>query len=40
MRNVGTHQAIFNGAELSSGVYFARLKSGSFSQTIKLVLTK
>ena len=40
VRTAGKHQVLFNGTELSSGVYFAQLKSGTFSKTIKLILAK
>ena len=36
----GAHQVVFDGSELSSGVYFARLEAGDFSQTKKLLLLK
>jgi hypothetical protein len=36
----GKHQMIFNGEGLPSGVYFARLKSSTFTKSIKLVLAK
>jgi CubicO group peptidase (beta-lactamase class C family) len=36
----GSHRVIFNGSNLASGIYFARLDAGSFSQTKKLVLMK
>lgn len=36
----GEHKAVFNGAEFASGVYFYRLKSGSFIQTESLLLLK
>ena len=39
-RSAGTHEIIFNGSELSSGIYFARLVSGDFHQTRKLILIK
>jgi pectate lyase len=40
VKSAGSHTAEFNGSNLSSGVYFARLHSKSFSQTIKLILAK
>ena len=36
----GTHQAVFDGSELASGIYFAKIVAGNFSQTRKLVLVK
>ena len=38
--SVGIHYVTFDASQLSSGVYFARLISGSFSQTQKLLLEK
>jgi hypothetical protein len=40
VRAAGTHQEIFNGQALASGVYFARLKTDALSSTIKLLLVK
>ena len=36
----GTHRVTFDGSSLVSGIYFARLDAGAFSQTKKLVLMK
>jgi len=36
----GVHQSRFEGTGLSSGVYFYRLRSGSFTQTRRLILSK
>lgn len=36
----GRHSVIFNGASLASGIYFARLSSGSYSSVIKMSLMK
>jgi hypothetical protein len=36
----GTHRVAFDGRNLSSGIYFARLDAGAFSQTKKLMLLK
>ena len=39
-RTAGTHQAVFDGSRLASGMYFARLTAGDFYQTRKLILIK
>jgi hypothetical protein len=36
----GTHRVAFDGSGLASGIYFARLDAGAFSQTQKLMLLK
>ncbi|RJP63254.1 MAG: T9SS C-terminal target domain-containing protein [Ignavibacteriales bacterium] len=36
----GTYEVIFNGSNLSSGIYFYRLQAGEFVQTKKLILMK
>jgi len=36
----GSHRVTFDGSGLVSGIYFARLDAGTFSQTMKLVLLK
>ncbi len=36
----GTYEVFFNGSNLSSGVYFYKLQSGSFVETRKLILLK
>jgi hypothetical protein len=36
----GAHSVIFEGSDLPSGIYFARLAAGEFTQTQKLVLLK
>lgn len=38
--SAGIYQRTFDGSRLSSGVYFARLKSVGFSQTVKMLLIK
>ncbi len=38
--NIGRHEVEFNGSDLSSGIYFYRLKAGGVIQTKKLVLIK
>jgi blue copper oxidase len=38
--NSGSYEIEFDGSKLSSGVYFCRLVTGYFSDTIKLVLNK
>jgi len=39
-RLAGKHQAVFDGSDLPSGIYLARLTAGEFQQTQKLVLMK
>ena len=39
-KTAGTHSVEFNASNLSSGVYFARLTAGSFTDTKKLLLVK
>jgi hypothetical protein len=36
----GEHSLLFDGSTLPSGIYFARLQSGGFSKTQKMVLLK
>jgi len=36
----GTHRLTFDGSSSASGIYFARLDAGAFSQTKKLMLLK
>lgn len=36
----GSHRVTFDGSNLASGIYFARLDAGKFSQTMKLMLLK
>jgi hypothetical protein len=36
----GTHHVVFDGSNLASGIYFARLDAGKLSHTSKLVLLK
>jgi len=38
--DAGQHQVTFNGSNLASGIYLARLSAGNFAQTEKLVLLK
>lgn len=40
MKAAGSYRVAFNGENLASGIYFARLDAGEFSQTKKLVLLK
>ena len=39
-RSAGYHQVIFDGSGLSSGIYFAHLQVGGFTQSRKLLLIK
>jgi V8-like Glu-specific endopeptidase len=39
-KDAGNYTILFDGAELSSGVYYLRLRAGSFMQTRKIVLLK
>jgi len=36
----GTHEVMFNGANVASGIYFYRLKTPEFSSVKKMVLLK
>jgi hypothetical protein len=38
--SAGRHEVIFDGSSLASGVYFAKMKSGSFVQSTRLILLK
>jgi len=40
LMEAGTHRVTFDGSGLASGIYFARLDAGAFSQTTKLMLLK
>ena len=40
IRSAGQHETVFNGNNLSSGVYFIRLNAEKFSRTIKLIMAK
>jgi hypothetical protein len=40
LMEAGTHRVTFDGGKLASGIYFARLEAGEFSQTKKLMLMK
>jgi len=39
-QSVGSYRTDFNGEGLASGLYIARLNTGSFSKTIKMSLMK
>ena len=38
--NAGTHEVTFNAGNLTSGIYFCRMSSGSFNQIQKMILMK
>lgn len=38
--DTGTHQVVFNGSELSSGIYFYKLIAGNYVETKKMTLIK
>lgn len=38
--DAGNHQVVFNGRELSSGIYFYKLIAGSYVETKKMILIK
>ena len=40
IRTAGSHQELFDGRELTSGVYFAKLKTATANKIIKLALCK
>jgi hypothetical protein len=40
MMEAGSHRVTFDGSHLASGIYFARLEAGKFSQTKKLIVLK
>lgn len=40
MKDEGRHEAVFDGSNLSSGIYFYKLTSGKFTSTKKLLLLK
>jgi len=39
-KNAGSHEAVFDGSKLASGVYLCRLQAGNFTDSEKLVLMK
>ena len=39
-QSAGIHRATFDGSDLSSGIYFARLRAEGFNQTRKILLVK
>jgi len=39
-KNPGNHEAVFNGTNLSSGVYFYKIQAGNFSETKRMFLIK
>jgi len=40
VKNAGTYEAVFNGTNLSSGVYFYKLETTGFVDTKKMFLLK
>ncbi len=40
IKNAGSYEAVFNGANFSSGVYFYRIQAGNFVETKKMYLLK
>jgi hypothetical protein len=38
--NAGTHSVTWNASKLAAGLYFYTVKSGEFSQTMKMTLLK
>ena len=40
LKTAGSYRVVFDGSEFASGVYFVRLKAGTFLQTIRIVLVK
>jgi hypothetical protein len=39
-KTAGNYTMVFNGSNLSSGIYFYRLTAGNFSETKKLMVIK
>ncbi|MDR3626693.1 MAG: T9SS type A sorting domain-containing protein, partial [Ignavibacteriaceae bacterium] len=39
-QNSGSHEVIFDGSKLSSGIYFFRLQTGNYTATNKMILMK
>ncbi len=39
-QSAGYHQVVFNGDNLSSGVYYAQLRADNFEKVIKMILVK
>jgi len=40
MVEAGSHSVVFDGSQLTSGVYFYTLQAGDMAQTQKMVLVK
>lgn len=40
IQRAGSHEVIFNGKELASGIYYYRLDTEGYSETKKMILAK
>jgi hypothetical protein len=40
MQDVGTHEVLFDGSKLTSGLYFVRMQAGDYTDVKKLMLIK